>query len=151
MAQDTDLRLQPTEETHETESLTPTPKSRWRFKLRPPGRRWLYLLAGLGVVGLSVWVLRPSPKRVDLVTVEPGDLQLTVDAEGETRVRDRFIISAPVDGRLTRIDLEAGDTVTGNQVVARIDPLPLTSQVQQSQARLYVLQAQFSGVVTLRP
>ena len=115
MAQDTDLRLQPTEETHETESLTPTPKSRWRFKLRPPGRRWLYLLAGLGVVGLSVWVLRPSPKRVDLVTVEPGDLQLTVDAEGETRVRDRFIISAPVDGRLTRIDLEAGDTVTRSE------------------------------------
>ncbi|MEM6432780.1 MAG: HlyD family efflux transporter periplasmic adaptor subunit [Cyanobacteria bacterium P01_D01_bin.115] len=151
MAQDTDLRLHPPEETRETKSPTPTPKSRWRFKLRPPGRRWLYLLAGLGVVGLSVLVLRPSPKRVDLVTVEPNDLQLTVDAEGETRVRDRFIISAPVDGRLTRIDLEAGDTVTGNQVVARIDPLPLTSQVQQSQARLNELQAQIAGVETLRP
>ncbi|NEQ47301.1 MAG: HlyD family efflux transporter periplasmic adaptor subunit [Leptolyngbya sp. SIOISBB] len=151
MAQDTDLRLHPPEETRETELLTPTPKSRWRFKLRPPGRRWLYLLAGLGVVGLGVLVLRPSPKRVDLVTVEPSDLQLTVDAEGETRVRDRFIVSAPVDGRLTRIDLEAGDTVTGNQVVARIDPLPLTSQVQQSQARLNELQAQIAGVETLRP
>ncbi|MGD1859172.1 MAG: hypothetical protein ACFB0E_04280 [Leptolyngbyaceae cyanobacterium] len=31
MAHDTDLRLHPTEETRETESLTPTSKSRWRF------------------------------------------------------------------------------------------------------------------------
>ncbi|MEM1293613.1 MAG: HlyD family efflux transporter periplasmic adaptor subunit [Cyanobacteria bacterium P01_H01_bin.162] len=150
MAQDTDLRLHPTEETRETKSSAPTPK-RWRFKLQPPGRRWLYLPAGLGIVGLGVFGLHPSPKRVDLVTVEPSDLQLTVDAEGETRVRDRFIVSAPVDGRLTRIDLEAGDTVTGNQVVARIDPLPLTSQVQQSQARLNELRAQIAGVETLRP
>jgi HlyD family secretion protein len=102
-------------------------------------------------VGLGSWALRPSPQRVDLVTVERGPLEVSVEAEGRTRVRDRFVVSAPVDGRLTRIDLAPGDTVTDNQVVARLDPLPLTSEVQQVQARLDEIRAQMAGVATLRP
>ncbi len=78
-------------------------------------------------------------------------MEVTVEAEGRTRVNDRFIISAPVDGRLMRIDLAAGDVITENQRVARIDPLPLTSEVQQAQARIAELRAQMSGVETLRP
>lgn len=148
MAHDTNFRKS-TEEA-QASAVSPAPANQ-RFKLRPPGRRWLYLLAGLGAVGLGVWVLRPSPKRVDYVTVESGELAVTIEAEGRTRVRDRFVVSAPVDGRLNRIDLEVGDTVTGNQVVARIDPLPLTSEVQQAQARLAELRAQMEGVETLRP
>ena len=151
MTHDTDFRM-PAEEAQPADVAQTEPKSRrQRFKLRPPGRRWLYLLGGLGVVGLGVWVLRPSPARVDFVTIERGELEVTVDAEGKTRVRDRFVVSAPVDGRLIRVALEAGDTVTASQVIARIDPLPLTSEVQQTQARLAELSAQITGVETLRP
>ncbi len=149
MAHDTDVRMY-TEAAQADQPTASTNKKR-RFKFRPPGRRWLYLLAGLGVVGGGYWLLRPSPKLVDFVTIERGDLEVTVDAEGRTRVRYRFVISAPVDGRLARIDLQAGDTVTENQIVARIDPLPLTSEVQQAQARLAELRAQMTGVETLRP
>jgi HlyD family secretion protein len=60
-----------------------------------------------------------------------GPLQVTIDQEGETRVHDRFIISAPVPGRLMRVDLEDGDPVRLNQVVARIDPLPLNQRERQ--------------------
>jgi len=154
MAHDTDFRSQeatPAAATPSDPAKTAPEREQKRFKLRPPGRRWLYLLAGLGIVGLGVWVLRPSPKRVDFVTVEAGELAVTVEAEGRTRVRDRFVISAPVDGRLNRIDLEAGDTVTENQLVAQIDPLPLTSEVQQVQARMDEIRAQMIGVETLRP
>ena len=148
MAHDTDLRLQ-TESAAEDAVAADSTKS--RFRLRPPSKRWLYLLAGLGIVGLGALVMRPSPKRVDFVTVQQGQLEVSVDAEGQTRVRDRFVVSAPVEGRLTRIELEAGDTVTDNQVVARIDPLPLTSEVQQVQARMDEIRAQMAGVETLRP
>ncbi len=149
MAHDTDFRMH-TEETQAEPSAASTEEKR-RFKLRPPGRRWLYLLAGLGVVGVGYWLLRPSPKLVDFVTIKRGELEVTVDAEGRTRVRDRFVISAPVDGRLTRIGLEAGDTVAENQIVAQIDPLPLTSEVQQVQAQMAEIRAQMMGVDTLRP
>ena len=148
MAHDTDLRLQ-AEASPESEVAAESTKP--RFQLRPPGKRWLYLLAGLGIVGLGALVMRPSPKRVDFVTVRQGQLEVSVDAEGQTRVRDRFVVSTPVDGRLTRIELEPGDIVTDNQVVARIDPLPLTSEVQQVQARMDEIRAQMAGVETLRP
>ena len=53
-----------------------------------------------------------------------GPLQVTIDEEGETRVRERFTVSAPVAGRMTRIELEPGDTVRrGSTVLARITPV----------------------------
>jgi HlyD family secretion protein len=119
-------------------------------KRRVP-RKLLYLLGGLGFVGLVFYVFRPQPVAVTVDSVERGALQVTVEAEGQTRVRDRFVVAAPVDGRLSRIDLRAGDRLNAGQVVAQIDPLPLTSQVESAQARLRELQAQVAGVETQRP
>jgi multidrug efflux pump subunit AcrA (membrane-fusion protein) len=74
-----------------------------------------------------------------------------VDAEGKTRVRKRFVISAPVTGRLVRMALDAGDRVEQEMVVARIDPLPYDTAVQEARARLAELRAQRAGVETQRP
>lgn len=74
---------------------------------------------------LAVVVLRPGPVRVDVAHVVRGALQVTVDEEGYTRVRDRFVVAAPIAGRLARITLDAGDRVTRGTVVARMNPLPL--------------------------
>ncbi|MGF1568970.1 MAG: efflux RND transporter periplasmic adaptor subunit [Nodosilinea sp.] len=125
-------------------TLVPSPKRRrWRS--------WLYSIGGLSLVGLIAYAVRPQPIAVDLAPVERGALQVTVGAEGQTRVRDRYVIAAPVDGELQRIDLKAGDTVTAGAIVARIDPLPLTSQVDATQARRRAVQAQLAGVDTQRP
>ncbi|MGA7936539.1 MAG: HlyD family efflux transporter periplasmic adaptor subunit [Kovacikia sp.] len=109
-----------------------------------------YWLAGLGVIGLLVFALRPTPVPVDLGQVQQGTLWVTVDAEGKTRVRDRFIIAAPVSGRLSRIRLEPGDSIPKGAVVAQIDPLPFNTEVQAAQARLRELRAQLAGVETQR-
>lgn len=114
-------------------------------------RRWLYSISGLGLAGLIAYTLRPQPIAVDLAPVERGTLQVTVGAEGQTRVRDRYVIASPVDGELQRIDLRAGDTLTAGAIIARIDPLPLTSQVEAAQARRRAVQAQIAGVDTQRP
>jgi len=83
------------------------------------------LLAGLalGVVLLAV-ALWPEAHEVDVAPVERGTLQVTVDDEGETRVRDRFVVSAPVAGRLLRIELEPGDPVRRGDAVATLSPAP---------------------------
>jgi HlyD family secretion protein len=61
--------------------------------------------------------------EVSVVTADRGPMQVTVDEDGETRVRDRFVVSAPVSGRVHRIELEPGDTVMrGSTVLARITP-----------------------------
>lgn len=84
------------------------------------------LLIGLIIVILALamfFALRSPPIDVDVAAVTKGPMLVTINDEGETRVRDMFIISAPINGRLMRINLDAGDPVIANKtVVARIMP-----------------------------
>jgi HlyD family secretion protein len=87
-------------------------------------RRWI-LWGGLAALGVVVLVLarRPAPVEVDVASVVRGRLAVTLDEEGETRVRDRYVVSAPVAGRLRRIELEPGDPVqAGKTAVATFVP-----------------------------
>jgi HlyD family secretion protein len=80
----------------------------------------LGILVVLAIVIVAMW---PQSIEVDVTTVERGAMEVTVDEEGETRVRDRFVVSAPVSGRLQRIELEPGDPVVrGKTVLARLTP-----------------------------
>jgi HlyD family secretion protein len=71
-----------------------------------------------------VWAFAPRPVVVDLLTVSRGPMTVTVDEEGETRVHDVFGLSAPVAGRVRRIEAHVGDPVIANEtVLARIEPV----------------------------
>lgn len=72
-----------------------------------------------GLVGVALW---PKATPVETALVSRGPLMVTVDEEGETRVRHRFVVSAPLSGRILRIELEPGDRVTRGDVVARLRP-----------------------------
>jgi HlyD family secretion protein len=79
------------------------------------------ILAGL------VYAFWPRAVAVDMTAVARGPLMVTVDEEGETRVRDVFVLSALVDGRVLRIDNDVGDRVVAHEtVVARIEPIDPT-------------------------
>lgn len=118
-----------------------------RLSFKPIGYATLTIATCL----LLIWAFHPAPVQVDISTVKRGDLQVTVDAEGKTRVRDRFTISAPVDGHLERIQLDEGDAVQVGTLVAQIDPLPLTADVKAALGRLAEWRAQRTGVATQRP
>lgn len=93
--------------------------------MKLPPRKTTYWIAALAALGLAALLFRPEPLRVETGQVAVGGMQVTVDELGETRSHDRFVINAPVAGRLTRIELHDGDAVQPNQVVALIAPLPL--------------------------
>jgi len=82
------------------------------------------VLAGIGLVlALLLVGLWPKAEPADLAAVERGALRVTIDEEGETRVHDRFVIAAPVAGRLMRVDLEPGDRVErASTVLATLRP-----------------------------
>ncbi len=110
-----------------------------------------YAGLAIAVCLLIVWAFRPTPIQVDTGKVERGSLQTSVDAEGKTRVRDRYTITAPANGHLERILLNEGDTVQSGALVARIEPLPLTASVKEALGRLAEWKAQRAGVATQRP
>lgn len=94
-----------------------------RSFLRPGPLAISALIAAVVIVALY-FAIRKPPYQVDLSTVTQGPMTVTIDDEGETRVRDLFVVAAPINGRLTRIELEPGDSVIARQtVVARMTPV----------------------------
>ncbi|MCP3981415.1 MAG: HlyD family efflux transporter periplasmic adaptor subunit [bacterium] len=88
-------------------------------------RRLMWGIAALIVLTLIVLALLPSPVPVDVALVARGPLQVTLDEEGETRVRDRYVISSPVSGRVLRIEIEPGEpVVAGETALVRFQPAP---------------------------
>jgi len=76
----------------------------------------------VGAAGLAL-SLRTPPLPVDLTSAVRGPLRVTLDHEGRTRVRERYVVSAPVGGRVLRIEMEPGDPVAaGRTVLARVLP-----------------------------
>jgi HlyD family secretion protein len=85
------------------------------------------VLAALGiaaVLALVVWAVMPSPVPVETVAVIKGKFVATVDEDGKTRVRERYVVAAPLAGRLTRVRLKAGDSVKAGDAVTTIVPSP---------------------------
>jgi HlyD family secretion protein len=90
------------------------------MRLRKHARLIAATLVVLAIVAVAMW---PESMEVDVAPVDAGPMQVTIDEDGETRVRDRFVISAPVSGRLQRIELEPGDPVIrGRTVLVRLTP-----------------------------
>ncbi len=100
------------------------------------------LVAAVATVAIILAVaLWPSATEVDEAAVAQGPMQVTIDEEGETRVRERFMVSAPVSGTVERIELEPGDRVVrGKTLVARLRPAasPLIDPRTQAERRAAV-------------
>jgi HlyD family secretion protein len=88
------------------------------------------------LIATLIWAFKPKPLAVDLLTLEPGKLVVTIDEEGETRVRDVFTLSAPISGRAMRIEAEVGDRVVANEtLLAEIEPIDPTLLDPRSEAQ----------------
>ena len=90
-------------------------------------RRWLPYAGAAVLVALITAGLWPRPVPVETARAAVGTLRATVNEEGKTRIKQRYVVSAPVAGQLRRIPFKAGATVrAGETVVAVIDPLSPT-------------------------
>ena len=78
--------------------------------------------AGLVILALMIFAFWPRPVLVDMADVVRGPMSVAVRDEGRTRVRDVYVVSAPVAGRLLRVERESGDAVDTGETVARLLP-----------------------------
>lgn len=83
----------------------------------------LKVTLGCVAIGFLIFAFMPEPIKVDMITVEKGDLLITMEGEGKTRIHDIYVVSTPMDGRITRIESEPGDIVTaGKTIIANMHP-----------------------------
>jgi HlyD family secretion protein len=89
--------------------------------------RWLPYVGAIVLAGLIIAGLWPKPVPVEVAAVKAGTLRASVNEEGKTRIKQRYVIAAPVAGQLRRIPFKAGAEVRASAtVVAVIDPLAPT-------------------------
>ena len=80
----------------------------------------------LGVVALAAgiaWIARPQRIIVEIAPVTKGVFAQTIDEDGKTRVRDRYVVSVPLTSRVARTGLKAGDRVNEGQILAVLTPV----------------------------
>ncbi len=82
----------------------------------------MVVMGGAAAIAALVWAFMPKPAIVEVAEVTRGRFEQTIDEDGKTRVRERYIVSAPLAGRVERITLKAGDAVARGDVVAAIRP-----------------------------
>ncbi len=104
--------------------------------------RWLAITAAaIGITTAAYFALRPRPVAVDLALITRGPMQVTVNEDGRTRIRERYVVSAPLTGRLLRLELDPGDPVVQGQtslaVITPRDPGLLDSrELRQAEMRV---------------
>lgn len=111
--------------------------------MKTRSRRWVWTSAlAVLVVAAVVWGFLPQPAMVDAAGAKRAPLRVTVEEEGKTRVRDRYVVSAPVAGFVRRLEWKAGDVVRSGDVVARLEPLrsesldPRTREQREARVRV---------------
>lgn len=86
-------------------------------------RRGAVIAALLGVVGLIIYAFLPPVLAVDMAEVTKGPMRVDVREEGKTRIKERYVVSSPLAGRVLRIELKPGDEViAGETLLATIEP-----------------------------
>ena len=106
------------------------------MKLAKTAKIGVEVLVGLALLGLIVVSFLPKPQPVQTAAITKGPLVVTVDGDGRTRIKDRFVVSAPVAGQIERVALRPGDRITLGApitVVTPIDP-PLLDARSKAQA-----------------
>ncbi len=119
--------------------------------------RWVrrgLLVAGAAALLIVLYLaMRPAAVPVDLVPVTRGDLDVVVEEDGQTRVRDRYGVTAPVAGTLRRIALEPGDSVAAGDVLAVVErpasALPDARTDARTRARLEAARASVERFLAL--
>lgn len=111
---------------------------------------FVFLVLAAVVAGLG-YAFMPQPVEVDLTEVHRGTLRVTVDEDGKTRIREKYVVSAPLVGRLLRINMDPGDAVkAGKTLLATIQPrdpeLLDARTIAQSEARVGAAEASLDQI-----
>ncbi len=108
--------------------------------------------AALVLAALLGWAFAPRPQPVETATAAVGPFETTVEEDARTQLVDRYVVSAPLAGRLQRMALREGDAVEAGGAVATLMPVlsPLLDErtLREQQARVGAAEAGARRAVT---
>ncbi|QHE86134.1 efflux RND transporter periplasmic adaptor subunit [Hydrogenophaga sp. BPS33] len=115
----------------------------------PKRRMALYGAVALAALALLAWALAPRPVEVEAARVERGHFEYAIEEDGRTRLRDRYVVAAPVAAHLSRMTLREGDRVQAGDTVAVLTPVMSSlfdeRSLREATARARAAQAAVAG------
>ncbi|MEO8804971.1 MAG: HlyD family efflux transporter periplasmic adaptor subunit [Burkholderiaceae bacterium] len=114
-------------------------------------RTWIYVgCLGVAAIALMAWAFAPRPAEVEVAALTQGQFESSIDEDAKTRLRDRYVVSAPLSGLLSRVGLREGDSVDAGAVVATLMPTlaPMLDErtLREQQLRVEITEAQVRRV-----
>lgn len=85
-------------------------------------KRGILIVLVLGLAGAIAYGFMPKPVPSEFANVVRGHIRVTIDEEGMTRVKDRFTVTVPLTGAVSRIELKAGDNVGEGALITTLKP-----------------------------
>lgn len=109
-------------------------------------------VGALLVVAFFAFAFWPRPTLVDIGAATRGAMIVTIDEEARTRVRDSYVISAPINGRLLRVGIDPGAEVTKDEtVVAEMTPVyPAALDIRTKEQAAAAVEAARAGLSLAR-
>ncbi len=112
----------------------------WEIKRSPSAKRLvgklIPWLIGVFLLLLLLWGLSPKPIVIETGVAARKPLTVQISEEGKTRVKNRYVVAAPVSGKMRRVLLKPGDQVTaGETILTSIDPAPSSLLDPRSRAQ----------------
>jgi len=87
-------------------------------------KKKLWIGGGVLLAGaLLVWAFWPQPTEVEVGAVSRGQFERAVQEDGKTRLRERYVVSTPLTGRVQRLALKQGDAVARDALLATLWPV----------------------------
>ncbi|MEY5100793.1 MAG: hypothetical protein RJA36_3512 [Pseudomonadota bacterium] len=109
-------------------------------------RRILVAAVGAALLAMALW---PGTLRVDSAVVARGTVRESFEAEGRTRLRERYVITAPLAALARRLTLEPGDAVQAGQPLVALDPVAAPTldprSLAQARAQLAAAESQLQA------
>lgn len=106
-------------------------------------------VATLAIAALLAWAFAPRPLAVEVASVVEGPFETTIEEDGKTRLRDRYVVSAPLAGTIGRITLREGDAVSAGDLLASIAPV-LPAMLDERTRRELLLRVDIAKAQTQR-
>lgn len=108
----------------------------------------LAVLCALVFGGYKYWQQRSAKEeaaaRVTVVTIARGDIEEVVTAQGKLEPKEFVDVGVQVSGQIEKINVELGDVVKKDALIAEIDPKLYEAKVEADEARIKTLQAQIA-------
>lgn len=100
---------------------------------------------------LIIYLMTRSSLELEVARAGRGSVSEFIAEDSKTRLAQKYTIGMPIEGRVLRIDLEVGDHVEKDQIVARIDPYSIMQRLEGLKAELKEISARITGVDEAKP